>query len=297
MTANFSEESLRKELRTQMVLKILSKTLSYTFLLLIAITVLFPFYWMIISSLKTNNEFYNGVAGVQTFFPHEKVMWSNYLDSMAMGSFGRYFFNTVLVGVVSTILSIVITILGAYAFSRMKFKGKEPLFALLLATMMVPGEMFTITNYITAYNLNWFNTYTVMIVPFLVSVFYIYLLRQNFMQIPEDLYLAAKVDGTSDMRYLLRVMIPLAKPTIITITILKMMGSWNAYIWPRLVNNTEEFKLITNGLRGAFTGDGIRPDTQLQMAAVTIVSIPLFVVFLFFRKYIMRGVSKSGTKG
>lgn len=297
MINKFDEETLKRQLRAQTTLRVLSKILAYVFLFLIAITVLFPFYWMINSSLKTNHEFYSGVGGIQTFFPHEKVMWTNYPDSMAMGSFGRYFFNTVLVGIVSTILSIIITILGAYAFSRMKFKGKEPLFALLLATMMVPGEMFTITNYITAYNLNWFNTYTVMIIPFLVSVFYIYLLRQNFMQIPEDLYLAAKIDGTSDMRYLIKVMIPLAKPSIITITILKMMGSWNAYIWPKLVNNTEEFKLITNGLRGAFTGDGIRPDTQLQMAAVTIVSIPLFIVFLFFRKYIMRGVSKSGTKG
>lgn len=297
MIAKFDEKTLKRELRRQTTIKVVTKVISYIFLLLIALTVLFPFYWMINSSLKTNHEFYNGVNGLQTFFPQEKVMWTNYPDSMAMGSFGRYFFNTVLVGIISTALSIIITILGAYAFSRMKFKGKEPLFALLLATMMVPGEMFTITNYITAYNLNWFNTYTVLIVPFLVSIFYIYLLRQNFMQIPEDLYLAAKVDGTSDMRYLLRVMIPLAKPSIITITILKLMGSWNAYIWPRLVNDTEQYRLITNGLRSAFTGDGIQPDTQLQMAAVTIVSIPLFCVFILFRKYIMRGVSRSGTKG
>jgi multiple sugar transport system permease protein len=163
---------------------------------------------------------------------------------------------------------------------------------------MIPGELFTITNYITVNKFGWMNTYTVLIVPFLVSVFYIYLLRQNFMQIPNELYLAAKVDGTSDIKYLWKVMIPLALPSIISITILKMMGAWNSYIWPRLVANDEAHKLITNGLRTAFetTVEG-EVDYPLQMAAVTIVSIPLFLVFIFLRKYIMKGVSRSGIKG
>jgi multiple sugar transport system permease protein len=203
-----------------------------------------------------------------------------------------------IVGIVSTILSLIITVLSAFAFARLEFKGKDALFGALLATMMIPGELFTITNYITVNKFGWMNTYTVLIVPFLVSVFYIYLLRQNFMQIPNELYLAAKVDGTSDIKYLWKVMIPLALPSIISITILKMMGAWNSYIWPRLVANDEAHKLITNGLRTAFetTVEG-EVDYPLQMAAVTIVSIPLFLVFIFLRKYIMKGVSRSGIKG
>lgn len=295
------EQRVEKEIATQHLLAFINKFVSYIFLLIVAVIIIFPFYWMIVSSLKTKSEFFFGVNGQATFFPETKVMWTNYPDAMNSAHFGRYFFNTALVGVVSTILSIVVTILGAYAFSRMKFKGKETLFSILLATMMIPGEMFTTTNFITVSNLGWRNSYTVLMVPFLVSVFYIYLLRQNFMQIPEDLYLAAKIDGTSDMRYLLKVMIPLAKPSIITITILKMMGSWNAYIWPNLINESDSFQLITSGLRKAFTSSSglgdIMPDTHLQMAACTVVSIPLFVIFLLFRKYIMRGVSRSGIKG
>ena len=206
--------------------------------------------------------------------------------------------NTVYVGVVSTIFSLVITVLSAFAFARLEFKGRDALFALLLATMMIPGELFTITNYSTVYNFGWINTYTVLIVPFLVSVFYIYLLKQNFMQIPNELYLAAKVDGTKDLKYLWKVMIPLAFPTLISITILKMMGSWNSYMWPNLVTKSENMQLVTNGLRNAFTeATSGETDYPVQMAAVAIVSAPLFVVFLFFRKYIMKGVSRSGIKG
>ena len=171
------------------------------------------------------------------------------------------------------------------------------MFAFMLATMMIPGELFTITNYQTVTNFGWLNTFTVLIVPFLVSVFYIYLLRQNFMQIPNELYLAAKVDGTSDIKYLCKVMIPLALPTLISITILKMMGAWNSYIWPRLVANDEAHRLITNGLRNAFTATTGDVNYPVQMAAVAIVSAPLFMVFIFLRKYIMAGVSRSGIKG
>jgi len=199
--------------------------------------------------------------------------------------------------VVSTLLSLVITVLSAFAFARLEFKGKNALFGALLATMMIPGELFTITNYITVNNFGWLDTYTVLIVPFLVSIFYIYLLRQNFMQIPNELYLAAKVDGTGDFKYLCKVMIPLSLPTLISITILKMMGAWNSYVWPRLVTQSEEMRLITNGLRDAFTDSTGNADYPVQMAAVAIVSLPLFLVFIFLRKYIMKGVSRSGIKG
>jgi multiple sugar transport system permease protein len=224
-------------------------------------------------------------------------MFSNYAEAFSSAKLGRLFLNTLFVGVVSTILSLVITVLSAFAFARLEFKGKNILFAGLLATMMIPGELFTITNYITVYNFGWMNTFTALIVPFLVSVFYIYLLRQNFLQIPNELYLAAKVDGTSDLKYLWKVMIPLALPTLISITILKMMGAWNSYIWPRLVANDEAHRLITNGLRNAFTETTGDVNYPVQMAAVALVSAPLFLVFVFLRKYIMKGVSRSGIKG
>ena len=279
----------------QKVFGVFGMILRYAFLILVAISVLFPFYWMIISSLKTIDEYR---LSVPTFWP-KQVMWSNYAAAFEVGNLGTLFKNTVLVGVVSTILSLIITVLSAFAFARLEFKGKNLLFGALLATMMIPGEMFTITNYITINQLGWMHTFTALIVPFLVSVFYIYLLRQNFMQIPNELYLAAKVDGTSDLKYLWKVMIPLALPTLISITILKMMGAWNSYVWPRLVANDDLHKLVSNGLRGAnFTDLATNePNYPQQMAAVAIVSAPLFAVFIFLRKYIMKGVSRSGIKG
>ena len=277
----------------QKLLRALSTGGIYLFLCLMALIVLFPFYWMIISSLKTLDEYR---MSKPTFWPM-LIMWSNYAEAFTTANLGRLFMNTMYVGVVSTILSLVITILTAFAFARLEFKGKETLFALLLATMMIPGELFTITNYSTVTELGWINTYTVLIVPFLVSVFYIYLLRQNFLQIPNELYLAAKVDGTSDFKYLWKVMVPLALPTLISITILKMMGAWNSYIWPRLVANDEAHRMITNGLRNAFTATSGDVNYPVQMAAVALVSAPLFLVFVFLRKYIMSGVSRSGIKG
>ena len=277
----------------QKLMKFGVKFITYLFLCTMALIVLFPFYWMIISSLKTLAEYQ---LNIPTFWPKE-IMLSNYTEAFSTGNLGRLFFNTAYVGIVSTILSLVITILTAFAFARLEFKGKETLFALLLATMMIPGELFTITNYQTIFSFGWQNTFTVLIVPFLVSVFYIYLLRQNFLQIPNELYLAAKVDGTSDLKYLWKVMIPLSLPTLISITILKMMGAWNSYIWPRLVANKEEYRMITNGLRNAFTETSGDVNYPVQMAAVAIVSAPLFLVFIFLRKYIMSGVSRSGIKG
>ena len=287
------ERDISAERTRSRAVGIIAKAFCYAFLIFMALVVLFPFYWMINSSLKSLAEYRQSVP---TFWP-QKVLWSNYAEAFTAASLGRLFFNTAYVGIVSTILSLVITILSAFAFARLEFKGKNLLFSALLATMMIPGELFTITNYSTVTNLGWMNTYTVLIVPFLVSVFYIYLLRQNFLQIPNELYLAAKVDGTSDFKYLCKVMIPLSLPTLISITILKMMGAWNSYIWPRLVANDDAHRLITNGLRNAFTDTTGDVNYPVQMAAVAVASAPLFLVFIFLRKYIMKGVSRSGIKG
>jgi len=287
------ERDIQQVSAQQKIVKFIVKFFLYLFLLTMAVVVLFPFYWMIISSLKTLAEYR---LSVPTFWP-QRVMLSNYIDAFTTANLGRLFLNTMYVGVVSTILSLVITVLSAFAFARLEFKGRETMFAALLATMMIPGELFTITNYSTVTQLGWMNTYTVLIVPFLVSVFYIYLLRQNFLQIPNELYLAAKVDGSSDLKYLWKVMVPLSLPTLISITILKMMGAWNSYIWPRLVANDEAHRMITNGLRNAFTETTGDVNYPVQMAAVALVSAPLFLVFVFLRKYIMAGVSRSGIKG
>ena len=275
------------------IMKFVVKFFTYLFLLAMALIVLFPFYWMIVSSLKTLDEYR---LSVPTFWP-QKIMWGNYATAFTTANLGTLFKNTLYVGVISTLLSLVITVLSAFAFARLEFKGRDAMFGLLMATMMIPGELFTITNYSTVNQLGWMNTFTVLIVPFLVSVFYIYLLRQNFMQIPNELYLAAKVDGCGDLKYLWKVMIPLALPTLISITILKMMGAWNSYIWPRLVANDDAHQMITNGLRNAFTDTTGDVNYPIQMAAVAIVSAPLFLVFIFLRKYIMRGVGRSGIKG
>ena len=292
-TKTMQEKDLKKVSAKQKVGKFVVKFLLYAFLILMAIIVIFPFYFMLISSVKTLEEYQRSVP---TLWP-EFIRLSNYIDAFNTGNLGRLFINTMIVGIVSTILSLVITVLSAFAFARLEFRGKNALFAALLGTMMIPGELFTITNYATVNDFGWMNTYTVLIVPFLVSVFYIYLLRQNFMQIPNELYLAAKVDGTGDLKYLWKVMIPLALPTLISITILKMMGAWNSYVWPRLVANEEAYQLITNGLRNAFTDAEGNANIPVQMAAVAIVSAPLFLVFIFLRKYIMKGVSRSGIKG
>ena len=287
------EKNMRKVSDKQKVVKTLVQILLYTFLGIMALIIVFPFYWMIISSLKSTVEYR---LPVPSLFPKE-IMWGNYVEAFSAANLGRLFLNTVFVGIVSTILSLVITVLSAFAFARLEFKGKNALFGALLATMMIPGELFTITNYVTVTKFGWIDSFQVLIVPFLVSVFYIYLLRQNFMQIPNELYLAAKVDGTGDFKYLCKVMIPLSLPTLISITILKMMGAWNSYIWPRLVTTSEDMRLITNGLRDAFTDMSGQANIPVQMAAVAVVSAPLFLVFIFLRKYIMKGVSRSGIKG
>jgi len=293
MAKTMKAKDLQRVSSMQVVAKGFSQFATYLFLIIMAVIILFPFYFMLISSVKSIPEFQRSVP---TLFP-EEIHLENYVLAFNQANLGRLFMNTLYVGVVSTLLSLVITVLSAFAFARLEFKGRDALFAFLLATMMIPGELFTITNYATVNSLGWMESFTVLIVPFLVSTFYIYLLRQNFLQIPDELYLAAKVDGTSDIKYLWKVMIPLALPTLISITILKMMGAWNSYVWPRLVANDEAHRLITNGLRNAFTDASGDVNIPVQMAAVAIVSFPLFMVFVFLRKYIMKGVSRSGIKG
>lgn len=294
------ERNMNQVNKTAKVMKVLGYIAVYAFLIFMAVIVLFPFYWMLISSVK---DIYEYNLSVPTLWP-KVIHFDNYARALVAANLERVFLNTVYVGIVSTLLSLVITVLSAFAFARLEFKGRDALFAGLLATMMIPGELFTITNYQTTYYFGWGDTdkwgFTILIVPFLVSTFYIYLLKQNFLQIPNELYLAAKVDGVSDLKYLWKVMIPLALPTLVSITILKMMGAWNTYVWPNLVIKDKDYLLVTNGIRGGdYSVDGAIDmiDYPVQMAAVTMVSIPLFIVFLFFRKYIMKGVSRSGIKG
>lgn len=293
--------------KAEKVAKIITTTITYIFIVALALLVIFPFYWMIITSLKTLDEITGmSTGGSQTFFP-EIVMWSNYVYVFQKFDFMNYMGNTIVVAIFSTIGTLITTIFAAFAFSRLKFKGRETVFMVFLMTMMIPGEMMVLSNYITVASFGWIDgqnqtllqAYACMIVPFWVSVFYIYLLRQNFKQIPNELYLAAKVDGKSDWSYLWKVMVPLAAPTLISISILKFMGTWNSYMWPQLVCKKEAYQLISNGLRGStFTN----PDTQIteygyRMAATVLVTVPLFLLFVFFRKYIMRGVGRAGIKG
>lgn len=292
-----SVEKVQAAIKRQKVLKVIFKVIIYIFLILVAISTLFPFYWMINTSLKSMDEY---LRITPTFFP-ESMAWDNYRAAFEADYFARDMLNTLIVAVTSTGLSMVVIILAAFAFARLEFKGKNLVFTILLATMMVPGELFTISNFATVTTLKWTNSYTVLIVPFLVSIFYVYLLRNAFMQIPDSLYYAAKVDGTSDLKYLTKVMIPLASPTITSIVILKVMGAWNSYIWPRLVNQDKNFQLISNWLTGGFNiEDGQYKgltNFPMKMAGVFLVSLPLIIIFIFFRKYIMKGVSKSGIKG
>lgn len=297
---NKSVKSLKK---AEGIARVLYTILLYVIILFLALIVVFPFYWMLITSLKMNTEIQQST---QTFFP-SIVMWTNYVYVFNTFDFLTYTVNTVVVAIFSTIGTLLTTIFAAFAFARLNFKGREGLFMIFLMTMMIPGEMMVISNYITVASFGWvgenstrLDAYLAMIIPFWVSVFYIYLLRQNFKQIPNELYLAAKVDGKSDWSYLWKVMIPLAAPTLISITILKFMGTWNSYVWPNLITaNNESYRLISNGLRGSSFVDveSGRTEYGYQMAATVLVTVPLFLLFIFFRKYIMRGVGRAGIKG
>ena len=295
------EQSVEKKQRIDRTIHIISLVFIYAFLIFMGILIIFPFYWMIITSLKSGAEI---KAPTPTFFPMQ-IRWANYTEALTRLDFVTLLRNTLLVGILSTLGTLVTTILAAFAFARLNFKGKDLVFTILLGTMMIPGEMMVISNYLTVSAFGWIkdqtrtDAYLAMVIPFMVSVFHIYLLRQNFKQIPDALYLAAKVDGKSDWDFLWKVMVPLAAPTLISITILKFMGTWNSYVWPNLVTKKEAFRLISNGLRGAAFND---PDSGIieygyQMAASVCVTVPLFLLFVFFRKYIMKGVGRAGIKG
>lgn len=272
----------------------------YGFLTILALFILIPFYWMIITSVKTNARIqFEQINGILGFIPIE-VTLDNFIlvfGRSAQVNFARYYLNTIFVALTTTSITIVTTVLGAFAFARLSFKGKEVLFTILLATMMIPGEMMVITNFQTISVLNWRDTFMALIFPFSVSVFYMFYLRQTFQQIPNELYLASKVDGYGDFAYLWKVMIPIALPSIVTVIILEIMGSWNAYIWPQLVTESDNMLLVANGLMSIFQSTEFVQWNNIKLAASVVVTTPLLVFFLIFKKYIMRGVSRSGIKG
>ena len=266
----------------------------YTLLTVWGLVVLFPFYWMLLTSVKDygayNSEF------IPQFFTLSPTL-QNYADAFTAVPLAKYFTNTIIFTVVTTAIMLVVTVLAAFAFARLNFKGKNIAFTLFLSLMMIPSELVVITNYVTITNLDLRNTFMGLILPSVTSVFYIYLLRENFALIPDELYYAAKVDGTSDMRYLLRVVVPICKPTLVTITILKVIECWNSYVWPRLVTDDEAYFLVSNGIQSIRENGFGRENIPAMMAAVVVISVPLIVLFLIFRKKIMAGVSRGGTKG
>ena len=267
---------------------------TYALLVLWAVVVLFPFYYMILTSIKSysayNSEY---VPKLYTLSP----TLQNYMDAFTAVPLARYFSNTVLFTVVTTAVMLAVIVLAAFAFARLEFKGKNMVFVLFLSLMMIPNELVIITNYVTVTNLDMRNTFTGLILPSVTSVFYIYLLKENFELIPDNLYYAAKVDGTSDFKYLWKVMIPISKPTLITITILKVIECWNSYVWPRLITDDENYFLVSNGIQEIRENGFGRENIPAMMAAVVVISLPLIVLFLVFRIKVMEGVSRGGTKG
>ena len=259
-----------------------------------AVIVLFPFYWMVLTSLKSYSA-YNSEYIPKFFTPSPTRQ--NYADAFTAVPLGRYFANTVIFTLVTTLLMLAVITLAAFAFARLEFKGKRLAFTLLLSLMMIPNELVIITNFVTITDLGLRNTFTGLILPSVTSVFYIYLLKENFAQIPDELYYAAKVDGTSDFKYLTKVMIPICSPTMITIVILKVIECWNSYVWPRLITDDENYFLVSNGIQAIRESGFGRENIPAMMAAVVVISVPLIALFLIFRNKIMDGVSRGGTKG
>lgn len=274
--------------------KAVSSAITYVLLTLWAVIVLFPFYWMVLTSVKSYSE-YNSEY-IPKFFTLSPTM-QNYADAFTTVPLAKYFTNTVIFTVVTTAIMLVVITLAAFAFARLEFRGKNVAFIIFLSLMMIPNELVIITNFVTVTNLNMRNTFPGLILPSVTSVFYIYLLKENFEQIPDSLYYAAKVDGTSDLKYLLRVMIPISRPTLITITILKVIECWNSYVWPRLITDDENYYLVSNGIQEIRENGFGRENIPAMMAAVVVISVPLIVLFLIFRKKVMAGVSRGGTKG
>ena len=272
----------------------LVRAITYILLAVWAVIVLFPFYWMILTSVKSygayNSEY---IPKFYTLSPTLK----NYVDAFTAVSLGRYLVNTLVFTVLTTLIMLVVITLAAFAFARLEFRGKNAAFVIFLSMMMIPNELVVITNFMTITSLDMRNTFAGLILPSVTSVFYLYLLKENFEQIPDNLYYAAKVDGTSDLKYLLRVMIPISKPTLVTVTILKVIECWNSYVWPRLITDDSRYFLVSNGIQEIRENGFGRENIPAMMAAVVIISVPLIVLFLIFRRKVMEGVSRGGTKG
>ncbi|MDE6388866.1 MAG: carbohydrate ABC transporter permease [Lachnospiraceae bacterium] len=274
--------------------KRISDIITYVLLSVWAVIVLFPFYWMVLTSIKSYGA-YNSEY-IPKFYTLSPTL-QNYVDAFTAVPLGKYLVNTVIFTLATTFLMLIVITLAAFAFARLDFKGKNIVFVIFLSLMMIPNELVIITNYMTVTNLDMRNSFTGLILPSVTSVFYIYLLKENFEQIPDTLYYAAKVDGTSDFKYLLRVMIPISKPTLVTVTILKVIECWNSYVWPRLITDDERYFLVSNGIQEIRENGFGRENIPAMMAAVVVISLPLIILFLIFRKKIMEGVSRGGMKG
>ena len=290
-TKNLDFEKIR---RTSARRSAIVKTLTYILLGVWAVMVLFPFYWMVLTSIKSYGS-YNS-EWIPKFYATQPTL-ENYRSAFTAVPLGRYILNTLIFTLVTTFLMIAVIVFAAFAFAKLEFKGRDLVFTGFLALMMIPNELVIITNFQTITNLGLRNTFTGLILPSVTSVFYIYLLKENFEQIPDSLYKAAKVDGTSDIKYLFKVMIPICRPTIVTVIILKVIECWNSYVWPRLITDDAAYFLVSNGIQEIRENGLGRENIPAMMAAVVVISVPLVVLFLIFRKKIMAGVSRGGTKG
>ncbi len=280
----------QKEKRRELLMNIAL----YFFLVLWAIVVLFPFYWMVLTSLKSYGAY--NAEYIPQFYTLNPTL-ENYVTAFTSVNLAKYFLNTIIFTLATTGIMMIVTIFAAFAFARLEFKGKNLVFTLFLSLMMIPSELVVITNFVTITNAGLRNTFTGLILPSVASVFYIYLLKENFEQVPDELYKAAKVDGTSDMKYLFKVLIPICSPTIVTILILKVIECWNSFVWPRLITDDENYFLVSNGIQTIRESGFGRENVPAMMAAVVSVSLPLIILFLIFHKKIMQGVSRGGTKG
>ena len=280
--------------RAVQVKHVVNQTISYGLLTFWAILVLFPFYWMILTSVKSYSAYSSEF--VPQFITLAPTL-QNYYDAFTTVPLAKYFSNTVIFALVTTAGMLIVSVFAAFAFARLNFKGKNLAFTIFLAMMMIPSELVVITNFVTITNLDLRNTFMGLILPSVASVFYVYLLKENFAQVPDELYYAAKVDGTTDMKYLFKVLVPICQPTLVTITILKIIECWNSYVWPRLITDDETYYLVSNGIQEIRENGFGRDNVPAMMAAVVVISVPLVVLFLIFHKKIMAGVARGGTKG
>ncbi len=284
-------ELLEKKRRAH---KTAARAVIYTLLGIWALIVLFPFYWMVITAFKSYSE-YNGEQ-IPSFIPTDPTL-ENFAEAFTAVPLAAYFLNTVIFTVLTTALMLAVIIPAAFAFSRMNFRGRDLLFTVFLSLMMIPNELVIITNFVTITELDLRNTFAGLVLPSVTSIFYIYLLRESFKSIPDELYFAAKVDGTSDLKYMLKVMVPICKPTVITVTILKVIECWNSYVWPRLITSDKEMYLVSNGIQWIRENGFGRENIPAMMAAVVVISLPIIILFIVFRRKIMEGVARGGTKG